>query len=128
MKRLLFTLAVIASLSSFAQSEENMKNLWFINAERPLGASFWMKGEYLQITLDMKHDGENVFQIPISQASYEMKYEFSQGDGQNLWYLYITCKEEKECISPTGWKQLVIAVAEHHERADNILKGLKALK
>jgi len=125
MKKLLVTLAVIASLSSFAQSEENLKQIQFINAERPLEAWFSTRGQYLSINFK---DSDASVQIPIAQAIYEMKYEFSQGDGQNLWFLHITCRDGAECVSPTGWKEIVIAISEHHERADNILKGLKALK
>jgi hypothetical protein len=128
MRAIITIIALLFTVQLMAQSEENMKQLWFVNAERPLDGTFWMKGEYLEVTLNSKLDGISVFQIPIQSAVFETKYELSQGDGQNLWFLYISCKENKGCISPTGWTELVIAISEHRERAENVLKGLRALK
>ena len=127
MRAIISIIALLFTTQLMAQSEENMKQLWFVNGERPLGGSFWMKGEYLEVSLKTKLDGNTVFQIPIQSAVFETKYEHTQGDG-NLWFLYIKCKDDKGCISPTGWTELVIAISEHRERAENVLKGLRALK
>ena len=128
MKAFIPIIALFFSTQLLAQSEENMKQLRFVNAERPLDGTFWIKGEYLEVSLNTKLDGQNVFQIPLQNVHYEIKYELSQGDGQNLWFLFIRCKDNKGCISPTGWTELVIALSEHRERAENILHGLSALK
>jgi hypothetical protein len=128
MKKILLLVALISGPFAFSQSESNTKQLQFINAERPLGSSFWVRGEYLEVTLNFPFNGEKIFLMPLAQVEYQLKYELSQGDGQNLWFLYIRCKEGKGCITPFGWPELVIALSEHRERAENVLNGLKTLK
>jgi hypothetical protein len=128
MRKFFLLAALISGPFAFSQSESNFKQLQFINAERPLAASFWFRGEYLEVTFNAPFNGEKIFLMPLANVEYQLKYEFSQGDGQNLWFLYIRCKEGKGCITPFGWPELVIALSEHRERAENILNGLKALK
>ncbi len=127
MKKLFFLCLIATSIIAFGQTE-NLKHIQFINAEHPLEGSFGLKGTYLEITFDRALEGQRAFQIPIGAVEYEMVYEFSQGDGQNYWVLHIKCKDGNECISPTGWKELDLAISEHRERAENILKALKEIK
>jgi len=127
MKKLFFLSFVTISFLAFGQNE-NLKHIQFINAERPIQGSFSLRGMYIEVLFDRPIDGQKAFQIPIGAVEYEMVYEFSQGDGQNFWVLHIKCKDGKSCISPTGWKDLELAISEHRERAENILRALKEIK
>jgi hypothetical protein len=127
MKKLFLLFFVTISTLAFGQNE-NLKHIQFINAERPIEGYFGLKGTYIEITFNRPYDGQKSIQVPIGAVDYEMVYEFSQGDGQNFWVLHIKCRDGKECISPTGWKELELAVSEHRERAENILRALKEIK
>ena len=126
MKKLFFLSLIATSTLAFGQNE-NLKHIQFINAEHPIEGSFGLKGTYIEVTFDRPIDGQKVLQIPIGAVEYDMVYEFSQGDGQNFWVLHIKCKDGKECISPTGWKELALGISEHRERAENILRALKEI-
>lgn len=124
----LFILSLI-TLSTLAYGQNgNLKEIQFINAERPLQGSFGIYGTYIEVLFNSPLDGHRAFQIPIGAVDYEMAYEFSQGDGQNFWVLHIKCKDGKGCIAPTGWDELVFVISEHRERADNVLRALNAIK
>lgn len=127
MKKLLFLSFVIISTLAFGQTE-NLQHIKFINAERPIEGSFGLKGTYIELTFNRAPEGQKAFQIPIGAVEYGMAYEFNPADGQNFWVLYITCKDGKECISPTGWKEITLTIGEHRERAENILRALKEIK
>jgi hypothetical protein len=126
MKKLFFLSLIAISIITYGQTE-NLTHIQFINAERPIEGSFGLKGTYIEVTFNRAPEGQKTFQIPIGAVEYGMAYEFSQGDGQNFWVLYITCKDGKECISPTGWKEISLTIGEHRERAENILKALKEI-
>ena len=126
MKKLFFLSLIAISTIAFGQNE-NLKHIQFINAEHPIEGSFGLKGTYIEVTFDRAPEGQRAFQIPIGAVEYEMAYEFSQGDGQNFWVLHIKCKDGKECISPTGWKEITLTIGEHRERAENILRALKEI-
>ena len=127
MKKLFLLFFVTTSTLAFGQNE-NLKHIQFINAERPIEGHFGLKGTYIEIALDRPLDDQKAFQVPIGLVDFEMVYELSQGDGQNFWVLHIKCRDGKECISPTGRKELELAVSEHRERAENILRALKEIK
>ena len=127
MKKLLFLSLIAISTLAFGQNA-NLKLVQIINSENPIQGSFGLKGMYLEVLFARPLNGEKVFQIPIDAVEYELAYEYSQGDGQNFWVLHIKCKDGKECISPTGWKELDLAISEHRERAENILRALKEIK
>lgn len=128
MKTLLFTFLTGIAISAFAQSESNFKALQFANAENPIGLSFWQKGDNLTINLKSSHEGFTNYMAPINAIQYSLSYELSQGDGQNLWFLIITCKDDKGCIFPTGENSIKLAISEHKEHANNILTSLQNLQ
>ena len=124
MKNFLVLIAIALTTNVKGQSVEgNQKHVQFINAEHPIEGIFTLKGDLLCINV-----GKQELCMSIHSVTYKIKYSFSQGDGQNFWFLVIDCRDNKNCVTPTGNKSFELCLSEHKERAENILRALESIK
>ena len=132
MKKLILILCVFGSIGVFGQTTTNKDLIKEVNRE--LGVDNWsIRGDNVYIENETGGMGNGYW--GISKVKYSLKYQYwnvGGGVGQNIYVLYVECKEEEDCIGDLEdsyfIKVMNLGLSDDEKRANRVLELLNKLQ